>query len=180
MRHVGASAPPPPAGSAAGVSSLCSSRQIRAAAPKATTQPASESGKNIGEGAVLAEFAQQQHSTQEKFTLLCITGKSTVPQVQARSVLGDKTRLPRPRHTTDNTHTFHTRGSVVLKSQTNRFCPLNQVRGSGARRQLWLWVTRAKLAAASPTPSSRAARAGSPRGQSEQQLRRDKRSKFFL
>ena len=46
MRHVGASAPPAE-GSAAGVSSLCSSRQIRAAAPKATTHPASESGKNM-------------------------------------------------------------------------------------------------------------------------------------
>ena len=44
MRHVGAS---PPAGSAAGASSLCSSSQTRAAAAKATTHPRSESGKSM-------------------------------------------------------------------------------------------------------------------------------------
>ena len=44
MRHVGAS---PPADSAAGASSLCSSSQTRAAAAKATTHPRSESGKSM-------------------------------------------------------------------------------------------------------------------------------------
>ena len=75
MRHVGAS---PPAGSAAGASSLCSSSQTRAAAAKATTHPRSESGKSMRrseskfEGCLIIQVTRFTHERQGRFPSLAL------------------------------------------------------------------------------------------------------------
>ena len=75
MRHVGAS---PPADSAAGASSLCSSSQTRAAAAKATTHPRSESGKSMRrseskfEGCLIIQVTRFTHERQGRSPSLAL------------------------------------------------------------------------------------------------------------